>query len=107
VIGLLIGLQAAAGSDPGFAQVRRFVDGVLILAGTCFAIFVLVSASMNLHGLLTQEKGETLLLVPTFTLALAPLLYAMATWSRWDRERVERRWRQHKVASLRTTRQLS
>lgn len=90
LLAMLVGVQTLAERDPERVRVRRFVVRVLVLAGTSVAIYTLVSAVTDLNNLLTTERGEALLLVPAFTLALAPLLYAITTWSRWDRERVMR-----------------
>jgi hypothetical protein len=97
LVALFVGMQAVAALDPKAAQARPFIDGVLGFGGLCLAIYVAVSALTDLDGLLTREHGETFLLVPTFTLALAPLLYAMVKWSRWDQERLRRRWREQEA----------
>lgn len=90
LVGLLVATRATTEGNPGLAQVQRLLDAILLLVGLGLAVYVMVSAATNLNGLVTTERGESLLLVPTFTLALAPLLYAIASWSDWDRRRVMR-----------------
>ena len=88
LVGLLVAMRAVNEDNRDLAQVQRLLDATLIVAGLGLAVYVMVRATANLNGLLTTERGESLLLIPTFTLALAPLLYAIAKWSDWDRQRV-------------------
>lgn len=98
VVGSLVVMQAVAEKDSQ-ASVRKPLDRTLMLAGLALMTWVAVSALTDLHGLLTREHAERLLLVPAFTIAFAPFLYATWRWSRWDQERVMRRWREQELAA--------
>jgi hypothetical protein len=79
--------------------VKRLLDRVLVIIGLSGMTWVLVEALTDLHGLLTREHAERLLLAPAFTLAFIPFLYAICRLSRWDQERTMRRWRQSNAAA--------
>jgi hypothetical protein len=96
-VALFVGMQIVAEHDPNLASIKKFIDRTLILVGLGLMVWVIVRALTNLHGTLTREHAEVLLLVPAFSLALVPFLYAMWKWSRWDQERIMRRWRESKV----------
>src|SRR5206468_6741961 len=98
IVGSLVLIQTFAESKPELAPAKRFAERSIGIATICLATYVAVSAVADINGLLTRERGEALLLPSALTLALAPLLYVLASWSRWDRERGERRWQQSRVA---------
>lgn len=70
-----------------------------MLIGFGLIAWVIVGASTDLHGLVTREHAEGLLVAPAFILAFVPFLYLVWRWSRWDQERVMRRWREEKLAA--------
>lgn len=94
LVAMFVMMQIVAESDPKLASVRTFLDRALMLIGVCLLAWVTVSALTDPRGLLTREHAEALMLVPVLTLAFLPFLYGMMRWSRWDTDRVMRRWRQ-------------
>jgi hypothetical protein len=99
LVALFVVMQVVAANDPKLANVKKFLDRVLVVIGIGVMAWVIVTAATDLHGLITREHAEGLLLAPCFTLAFVPFLYGMWRWSRWDQERIMRRWRGTKVAS--------
>jgi hypothetical protein len=99
LVATFVVMQVVTESDPKFAAVNKFVDGTLILIGFGLMVWVIVNALSDVDDLVTREHAEGLLLVPAFTLAFVPFLYGMWKWSKWDQERVMRRWREAKAAA--------
>ncbi len=99
LVAMFVMMQVVAEHDPKVASVKKLLDRMLMLIGIGVMTWVIVSVATDLHGLLTREHAEGLLLVPAFTLAFVPFLYGMWRWSRWDQEHVMRRWREGKLAS--------
>jgi uncharacterized membrane protein HdeD (DUF308 family) len=99
LIGLFVLMQVVAEHDPKLTNVKTFLDRTLMLVGFGLMTWVIVRVATDLHGLLTRENAERLLLPPAFTLAFVPALYGMWRWSQWDRERIMRRWREERLAA--------
>lgn len=96
LVSLFVIAQVVAERDPSLGAARKVLDSVLLLIGLGIFVWVIVRASTDLHGLVTREHTEALLVAPAFTLAFVPFLYAIWRWSCWDRERVMGRWREEK-----------
>jgi hypothetical protein len=94
LIALLVGMQVVSEDNPELAPAKKVVDGILMLIGIAGISWVIASAVTDLHGLLTREYGERLVLAPALTLAFVPFLYGIWRWSRRDYERTMRRWRE-------------
>jgi hypothetical protein len=94
LVAMFVMMQVVAANDPKLAPVRTFLDRTLMLIGLGLLAWVAVSALTDLRGLLTREHAESLLLVPAFTLAFVTFLYGVMMWSRWDTDRVMRRWQE-------------
>jgi hypothetical protein len=100
LIALFVMVQAVAENDPNLAPAKKLTDKILTLIGIGVMVWVIVSALTDINALLTREHAEGLLLIPTFTLAFVPFLYFMWKWSRWDQERIMRRWREGKLETM-------
>lgn len=98
VVALFAMMQVVAENDPNLTSVKKLLDRISMLIGFGLMAWVIVSALTDLDALATRDHAEGLLLVPAFTLALVPFLYAVWKWSRWDQDRIMRRWRESKVA---------
>lgn len=99
LIALFVTMQVVSERDPSLAATKKVLDRVLMLIGFGLIAWVLLSASTDLHGLVTREHTEGLLIAPAFTLAFVPFLYALWRWRRWDQERGMGRWREEKLAA--------
>jgi hypothetical protein len=97
VVALFVAMQALAENDPKLMPVKKLLDRTLMFIAFGLMLYVTVSAVTDLGALLTREHAEGLLLAPAFTLACVPFLYAIWRWSRWDRDRVMRRWRENEA----------
>jgi hypothetical protein len=96
LVALFVMMQVVAENDPKLASVRTFLDRTLVLIGLGLLVWVAESAVTDVRGLLRREHAESLLLIPAFTLAFVPFLYGMMRWSRWDTDRVMRRFWEEK-----------
>lgn len=77
------GMQIVAARDPNTdAATLWFIKGVLIGIGAFLILHFAVEAIFDLHGFLSRENLERLLVVPAMTLAFTPFLYAVAWYSR-------------------------
>jgi hypothetical protein len=103
LIALLIGMQVVSENNPDLASAKKLVNGVLMLIGVGGISWVIASAATDLHGLLTREHAERLILAPVLTLAFVPFVYGIWWWSRWDYERIMRQWRDSKDTRRATT----
>jgi hypothetical protein len=97
LIALLIGVQVVSENNADLASAKKLVGGVLMLIGVGGMTWVIVSAATDLHGFLTREHAERLIIVPALTLAFVPFVYGISRWSRWDYERTMRQWRESKA----------
>lgn len=91
-------MQVMADSVPNSTQVKNISDWVLTVIGFILMLYVVVSALIDVNGLLTRDHGEHLLLAPAFTLAFVPFLFLVWQWSRWDSRRIMSRWRDERDA---------
>lgn len=98
LITVFVLVQAYAERDAKLAPAKTFADATLTLIGSGIMIWVIVAAATDLHGLLSREHAEGLLVVPAMTLAFVPFLYAMWRWSKWQSDRLLRRWRSEFVS---------
>jgi hypothetical protein len=97
LIALILMVQVVAEHDPNAAAVKKLLDRTLALLGLGVLAWVSVRVVSDPHWLLTRQHAESLLLPPALTLAFVPFLYAMWRWSRWDHDRIMRRWHTGKL----------
>jgi hypothetical protein len=100
VVFLFVLMQLLASSDPKYARARPVIDGVLVTIVAGLLIYVTVSALVDLDGFLTRENAEKLLIAPALTLAVIPLAYAVAWYSKREQERLSKRLRASAATSM-------
>jgi hypothetical protein len=72
---LFVMLQAYAPYDSSVTpQVRKFIDGVVVMIGLIYLVYFVVRASIDLDGFLTREHAEELLVGPALIVALVPVI---------------------------------
>lgn len=77
-----IGMQVVAQHDPKIdVLTRKVIDGVLIAIGVFLLISFTVHAIFDLHGFLSRENAERVLVVPAMTLGFIPFVYLVAWYS--------------------------
>lgn len=77
-----IGMQVVAQHDPKIdALTPKVIDGVLIAVGVFLLTSFAAHAIFDLHGFLSRENAERVLVVPAMTLAFIPFVYLVAWYS--------------------------
>jgi hypothetical protein len=99
LLALFVIMQIVAEAEASGASAKKVIDGMLTIISLGLVCWVVVTAATNLSELLTREHGESLLLVPAFTVAFVPFLYLMWRCSRWQQERAMRRWREAMITA--------
>jgi hypothetical protein len=75
-------------------RVRKLVEGVIATVGFVYlGYFGLRALGDLVDGAVSRQRVEELLVAPGLTIAMIPLLYIVAWWSRRERERLRRRFR--------------
>jgi hypothetical protein len=75
-------------------RVRKLAESVLVTVGFVYLGYVGLTALADLvDGAVGRQRVEELLVAPGLTIAVIPLLYIVAWWSRRDQERLRRRFR--------------
>jgi hypothetical protein len=92
VIIVFVALQAYAQYQPTEAAVRKFIDGVLFVIGLALLLYVAVEVLSDPGGFWTREHAEGFLVAPALTVALVPLLFLVAWYSRRELENVRRQF---------------
>jgi hypothetical protein len=64
----------------------------LAILGWLVLVTVLVRIGLHPGDLLTRDTLERVLVVPALTVVFIPFLYLVAWWSRWQLERIQRRF---------------
>jgi hypothetical protein len=83
-------VQHDTSADP---RVAKLIEGVLAAVGLfCFGYFALQVLG-DLDGFLTRERAEDFVVGPALTVVLIPFLYAVAWWSRREKENLRKHWR--------------
>jgi hypothetical protein len=85
-------LQVVVGHDASAdPRARRLIEGVLTTVGVVYlAYFAVRGVGDLLDGAISREPAEEFLVGPVLTIALIPLLYVAARWSRRDKENYRR-----------------
>jgi hypothetical protein len=86
-------LQAVMATDPSAdPRVRRFVDGTLAAVAFAYVSYLAVRGIGDLLDGVGRERTEEFLVGPALTIALIPFLYAVAWWSRREKEQIRKRF---------------
>jgi hypothetical protein len=88
-----VGMQVGARYQPTEATVRKSIDGVLVAIGLALMLYVAVEVLSDPGGFWTREHAEGFLVAPALTVALVPLLFLVAWYSRRELEAVRRQFR--------------
>jgi hypothetical protein len=89
--GVKFDVEHDASADP---RVRKLAEGVLATVGFVYLGYFAFRALGDLvDGAVSRQRLEELLVAPGLTIAVIPLLYIVAWWSRRDKERLRRRFR--------------
>jgi hypothetical protein len=92
VILLFVGMQVVAQHQPTEAAVRKTIDGVLLVIGFALMLYVGIQVLSDPGGFWTRKHAEGFLVAPALMLALAPLLFAVAWYSRREVDAVRRQF---------------
>lgn len=81
--------KGLAEPDPRLA---KLTGEALVILGWVVFVSVLVRIGLHPSDLITRDTLERVLVVPALTIAFIPFLYLISWWSRWELERVRRRF---------------
>jgi hypothetical protein len=87
-------LQVIVAHDPSAdPRVGKLIEGVLATVGLVYLGYFAVRGVGDLLDGVTRERGEEFLVGPGLTIALIPLLYLIAWWSRREQRNLRKRLR--------------
>jgi len=81
---LALGGMIAVARAPEHAQIRKYLDRVLVAIGALLLFVTVIEAVVGLDQLLTRENAEELLVGPVLTLMLIPFLYGWGLISGYE-----------------------
>lgn len=88
------GMQPLVERDPSVEpSARKFIASVPVVVGLVYLVYFLVRVLGDFDSFATQENAEDFLVGPALTVALIPFLLAASRFSRWEQERIRRRFR--------------
>lgn len=84
VLALLAMLVVVAGTSKKYAEVKKLLDGVTALIGFGFAAYVLSRVLADFHNFATLRTLEDFLLPMALTIAVVPVIYAIALYAAYE-----------------------
>jgi len=92
LVALFVLMQVVAKDDPSLSSARAPIDFVLMAIGAGLIIYAVESAATDPDGLFSRDHAERFLVGPVMTIALMPLLIAIAWWCRREQQNLCRRF---------------
>lgn len=96
----LTGMQVVAKHDVSTPDLtRKAIDWMLAAVGVVYLVYFVVRILGDTGGFFTRDTLEGLLVAPVLSIVLIPYLIATATVSRWEQERLRRRFRTRRASA--------